>query len=83
MINVNEVLGRLEKMVGAEFDESDVIVAFESDKDIIVNKVEGQESNFKGHGICTCYNAYENTEDSEIFTIYVNTDNEIVEVFII
>lgn len=80
MINVKEVLERLEKMVGTEFDESDVIVAFESDEDVIVDEVEGQESNFEGHGICTCYNAYENTEDSEIFTIYVDTDNEIVEV---
>lgn len=80
MINVNEVLERLEKMVGTEFDESDIIAAFESEEEIIVNKVIGQESNFEGHGRCDCYNAYENTEESEAFTIYVNSDNEVVDV---
>lgn len=78
MINVNEVLERLEKMVGTEFDESDVIAAFESEEEIIINKVEVQESNFERHGKCDCYNAYENTEDSEVFTIYVDSENEIV-----
>ena len=80
MINVKEVLERLEKMVGTEFDEDDIIIAFESDEEIIVDKVLGEESNFEGHGLCKCYNAYENTEDSEIFTIYVDSDNEIVDV---
>lgn len=77
---INEVLARLEKMVGTEFDESDVIVAFESENDVIVDEVQGQESNFEGRGLCKCYNAYENAEDSEIFTIYVDENNEVVEV---
>ncbi|MFQ9249294.1 MAG: hypothetical protein ACLR3R_18755 [Clostridium paraputrificum] len=81
MINVKEVLEGLKKMVGTKFDEVDIIEAFgETDEEIIVNEVEGQESNFDGHGICKCYNAYENAQDSEIFIIYVNGNNEVVDV---
>lgn len=80
MINVNEVLERLEKMEGKKFDEDNIIIAFESDLEVIINKVEGQESHFDGYGVCRCYNAYENTEDSEVFAIYVNKNDEIVSV---
>lgn len=80
MKNIKEVLERLENMIGAEFDENEIIVAFDSEEEVIVNKVEGQETNFEGHGLCDCYNAYENTEESEVFAIYVNDDNKIVDI---
>ena len=50
------------------------------EEEVIVEKVIGQESHFEGYGMCDCYNAYENTEDSEVFSIYVDEDNEIVDV---
>ena len=81
MINVNEVLKNLEKLVGTEFDVDDIIIAFgDNEEEVIVEKVIGQESHFEGYGMCDCYNAYENTEDSEVFSIYVDEDNEIVDV---
>lgn len=80
MLNIKKVLENLEKMVGSEFDEDDIIVAFESEEEIIIDEVQGQESNFEGHGLCKCYNAYENIEDSEIFAIYVDSNNIIADV---
>ncbi|MBE6043558.1 MAG: hypothetical protein E7216_04900 [Clostridium thermopalmarium] len=78
MINVEKVFKRLEKMIGSEFNTDEIIIAFESEEEVIINEVVGQESNFEGHGLCTCYNAYEDVEDSEIFKIYVDKNNIIV-----
>lgn len=78
MVNEEEVLKNLSELIGRQFDEDDIIIAFESDNGIIINKVVGQESNFDGFGKCDCYNAYENIENSIIFTIYVSNSNEIV-----
>ena len=80
MINIKEVLKRLENMIGKNFDCEDIVIAFDSEEKVIVNKVEGEESNFSGHGLCDCYNAYEDTEGSELFVIYVNNDNKIVDI---
>ena len=80
MINVQEVLKRLEKMTGTDFNEDDIVIAFGSDEEVIINEVQGQESNFEGHGLCKCYNAYENIDDSEVFTIYVDNNNVIADV---
>lgn len=73
-------LEELEKMIGKQFDEDDIIVTYETEEEVIVSEIEGQESNFEGHGTCKCYNVYENIEGSEIFTLYVDEDNEIVSV---
>lgn len=78
MLNEKKVLERLLKLIGKQFDKDDIIIAFQSDNEVIVNKVIGQESNFDGFGKCDCYNAYENIENSILFTIYVSNSNEIV-----
>ena len=71
---------RLKSLIGKEFDEDDVIVGFESEDKVIVGKIVGQESNFEGHGMCDCYNAYEDKEESETYSIYVNSKNIIVDI---
>lgn len=78
MVNEKEVLKRLSKLIGSQFDEDDIITAFGTDNEVIVNKVVGQESNFDGFGKCDCYNAYANIDNSTLFTIYVSNSNEIV-----
>lgn len=80
MINIKEVLERLEKMIGSEFEENEIIIAFDSESEVIIDEVEDQKSNFEGQGLCKCYNVYENIADSEIFTLYVNDNNKIVSV---
>ena len=78
MINTKGVLEKLQNMIGSEFDEDEIRIVFESHKYVIVSRAEGEELNIYKHGICKCYNAYEDSEDSEIFVIYVNNENKIV-----
>ena len=77
---MNKTMENLERMVGYEFDYDEIIAAFDSEEEITVNEIIGQESNFEGQGLCKCYNAYEDIGDGEVFEIYVNTNNEIVSI---
>lgn len=72
------MLSNLERLVGKEFDVDEIIIAFESEEEVIVSRILGEESNFEGHGLCDCYNAYEDIEGSKSYSIYVNQDNKIV-----
>ena len=80
MINVNKVFEEMEKLIGCEFDENEIIYCFEdTEENIIVSKVEGYTSNFDGHGVCQLWNAYEDKVGSEIFSIWVDDENIIVD----
>jgi hypothetical protein len=85
MKTLKEVLKDLKLMVGNEFDENEVIVAFgdfeeNGETDVFVSKIYGNKSNFEGHGMCQLYKAYINSENSNvtIFNIYVDSNNIVV-----
>ena len=84
-MNVKNVLENLENLIGKEFDDDEVICAFEDfeengETEIIISESEGYTSNFEGYGKCTAWNAHINTEDSTDFIIWVSEDNIIARV---
>lgn len=77
---IDTILIGLQDLTGTIFDEDSIICCFNNDIEVIVSRVEGQTSNFEGHGICQLYNAYYNEEDSDIYDIWVDEDDIIVDV---
>lgn len=74
-------LERLQILVGMEFDEDEIICSMEDEEEpVIVNEIVGYTSNFEEDGICQLYNAYYNLEDAELYNVWVNEENIIVEV---
>ena len=75
-----KTLKNLKKLIGEEYNYNDVVCAFEDTEDIIVNDSTCTSVHFDGHGECKLILAYENTEDSIEFEIYVDNNGVIVEV---
>ena len=81
MKNIESVMNEMEKLIGREFNEDDIICCFQdNEEDIVVSEVEGYTSNFEGHGTCQLWQAYENKKDSEMFNVWVDDENIIVEI---
>ena len=74
------ILKNLEELIDREFDYDEVICCFEGEEEVIVNEVEGYISNFEGFGMCQLYNAYYNTEEDAVYSIWVNSDDIVVAV---
>ena len=76
-----KTLKNLKKLIGKEYNYNDVVCAFEDNtEDIIVNDNTCTTMNFDGHGECKLILAYENTQNSIEFEIYVDNNGIIVEV---
>ena len=74
-------LERLKNLIGADFNEDDIICSMidKEDTEVIVDH-NGQKSHFEGYGICTLYLAYYNCEEDIFYEIWINDDNVITEV---
>ena len=73
-------LKNLQKLIGREFDDDDIIDSFydiDKEERVEVNRVIGNILNYDGHGIYGLYNAYIDDEDSTVFSIWVD-ENEII-----
>ena len=75
-----KTLKNLKKLIGKEYNYNDVVCAFEDTEDIIVNYNTCTSIHFDGHGECKLILAYENTQNSIEFEIYVDNNGIIVEV---
>ena len=76
-----KTLKNLKKLIGEEYNYNDVVCAFEDNtEDIIVNDNTCTSIHFDGHGECKLILAYENTQNSIEFEIYVDNNGIIVEV---
>lgn len=75
-----KTLENLKKLIGANFEDSDVIGAFVGENEPIEIEETQYKSNFDGYGECTRYDCYEDVEDSMIFELWVSDDGTIVEV---
>lgn len=80
-IKEDKIYYNLYKLIGCEYNCDDIISCFEdTEEEIIVNEDTNITSNFDGEGLCKLIVAYENTEDSVEYKIYVNQDNKIVSI---
>lgn len=70
---------RLEKLIGKEFDESEIIESFIDEENEVIVYETTVKSNFNGV-TCTCWNAYYNTEDATIYNIWIDINNIIVDI---
>ena len=76
-----KTLKNLKKLIGEEYNYNDVVCAFEDNtEDIIVNDNTCTTMNFDEYGKCDLILAYENTQNSIEFEIYVDNNGIIVEV---
>lgn len=76
-----EDLKNLQELIGKEFDTDEIICSMtDLEEAVVVSKVEGHTSNFEGHGECQLYNTYYDMEDTEVYNIWVNSDNIIIHV---
>jgi len=73
-------LENLKEMIGKEVDENDIICCFEDNEEDIIVSNTGVYSNFENFGKCECVDAYENTEESEIYHLYISEDNILVDI---
>ena len=78
---VDTVLIELQKLIGRGFDHDDIYCCFDNGIEVILSKVEGRVSNFEGHGMCQLWNVYYNDKDSEIYDIWVDEDDIIVDIY--
>lgn len=78
-IKRDEVVYRLSKLIGKEYNYEDIICAFANDNDnkVFVDEDTHITSNFDGEGSCKLIEAYKE-DDNYMYDIYVNSDNVIV-----
>ena len=80
-IKEDKVYYNLYKLIGYEYDYDNIVSCFEdTEEEIIVNEDTNITSNFDGEGLCKLIVAYENTENSVEYRIYINQDNRIVSI---
>ena len=80
-IKEDKVYYNLYKLIGYEYDYDNIVSCFEdTEEEIIVNEDTNITSNFDGEDLCKLIVAYENTEDSVEYRIYINQDNMIVSI---
>ena len=78
--NNKKVLENLKEMIGKEVDANDIICCFEDTENEVIVDNTNVFSNFEGYGKCECVDAYENTEESEIYHLYISEDNILVDI---
>ena len=80
-MNMVKTLKNLKELIGEEYNYNDIVCAFEDNtEDIIVNDNTCTSIHFDGNGECKLILAYENTQNSIEFEIYVDNNGVIVEV---
>lgn len=74
---------RLKELKGREFNYDNIYCCFldeEQELNLIINEIRHHTTNIEGYGQCQIYNAYYDSIDSSIYSIYVDSNNIIVDI---
>lgn len=73
-------LNNLKNMIGEQFNNDNIICNMIDKNDAVIVSDTSITSNFEGYGTCNLYNCYYDNQDSNIYNIWVDDDNIIVDV---
>ena len=73
-------LNNLKALEGTIFDKDNIVCVMIDKNDAVMISDSYITSNFEGYGTCNLYNCYYDNQDSNIYNIWVDDDNIIVDV---
>jgi hypothetical protein len=74
------ILSNLKSLIGNEFNEEEIQMAFDTDEEVIVQRENDDNRKIEGQGMCKCWNAFKNVDGTNTYVIWVNKNNIIVDV---
>lgn len=73
-------LTNLKSLIGSVFDKDDIICNMNEENDIVIISNTYITSEFENYGICNLFNVYYDNLNSNIYNVWINNNNIIIDV---
>ena len=73
-------LTNLKSLIGNVFDKDDIICNMNEENDIVIISNTYITSEFENYGICNLFNVYYDNLNSNIYNVWINNNNIIIDV---
>ena len=73
-------LTNLKSLIGNVFDKDDIICNMSEENDVVIISNTYITSEFENYGICNLFNVYYDNLNSNIYNVWINNNNIIIEV---
>ena len=73
-------LTNLKSLIGSVFDKDDIICNMSEENDVVIISNTYITSEFENYGICNLFNVYYDNLNSNIYNVWINNNNIIIDV---
>ena len=73
-------LTNLKSLIGNVFDKDDIICNMSEENDVVIISNTYITSEFENYGICNLFNVYYDNLNSNIYNVWINNNNIIIDV---
>ena len=73
-------LTNLKSLIGSVFDKDNIICNMYEENDIVIISNTYITSEFENYGICNLFNVYYDNLNSNIYNVWINNNNIIIDV---
>ena len=73
-------LTNVKSLIGNVFDKDDIICNMNEENDIVIISNTYITSEFENYGICNLFNVYYDNLNSNIYNVWINNNNIIIDV---